>query len=244
MKWRLLFLFFALCIFINDTSAVEINNYVNDYAEIIDDTTEDELNSILKQIHESGESEYSIVTIDSLEGVSIESYSLDLAQGNLGDSEKNNGLLLLIAVEDRKYRFEVGRGIEYILNDAKVGRIGRVYLKPNFQAEQYSKGILEASLAVRSVLLGDETSDYYVTGNEVDTAVIANWTPVMLFIIFFVIFPLLGAIFKKKKSDNKYFNAAMGAVILFGGPRGGSRGGGFGGFGGGGFGGGGASSGW
>ena len=223
---------------------IEIKGLVNDYAGILSPEEENALDEILGQIFNSGEAQYSLVIIDSLEGTAIESYSLELSQGELGDTEKNNGLLLLVAIEDRKYRFEVGRGIEYILNDAKVGRIGRTYLVPNFKQGEYGKGILEASLSVKSILLGDTESTYYVR-ESVPAGQIAN-TIWFIFIFFFLfVIPLFGAMFSKRRSNNWYFNAALGAAILFGGGgRGGRGGGGFGGFGGGGFAGGGAGGGW
>jgi len=225
-------------------SVVEIKGFVNDYAEVINPEDKAAIEVIAKQIYDSGVAEYSVVTVNSLEGKDIEFYSLEVAQGNLGDSETNNGLLLLVALEDRKYRFEVGRGIEYILNDAKVGRVGRTYLVPHFQEDDYGTGIIEASKSIRSVLLGDNASEYYikeeVNYNKEDTYIFIF--KFIIFLVFFILIPLLAS--KKYQSRNKFFNAAMGAVILFGGRgRGGFGGGGFGGFGGGGFGGGGASGG-
>jgi len=227
---------------------IEIKEFVNDYAGIIDVGTKAQLDTDLKQIYDSGIAQYSIVTIKSLEGKDIFSYSLDLAQGHLGDTEKNNGLLLLVALEEREYRFEVGRGIEYILNDAKAGRIGRTYLVPNFKEGNYSKGILEASLAVKSILLGENYSEYYVSDEEYDQS--SEWIIFLVIIFFMFIIPAIinYAIWKRKNKD-KHFDAAAAAIILFGG-RGGHGGfggggsGGFGGFGGGGFGGGGAGGRW
>ena len=122
-----------------------IKTFVNDYANILNDSDEQQLSGLLNQLYSSNTAEFSVVTIKSLEGKSIEAYSLELAQEKLGDKEKNNGLLLLISVDDRAYRFEVGRGLEGDLNDAKIGRIGRTYLVPNFRSGDYSKGVLEAS---------------------------------------------------------------------------------------------------
>lgn len=228
-------------------SAVEIKGFVNDYAGIIAPEEKTQIEDALKQIYDSGIAQYSIVTVKSLEGKDIESYSLELAQGNLGDSKKDNGLLLLVALEERKYRFEVGRGIEYILNDAKVGRIGRTYLVPNFQNENYSKGILEASLAIKSVLLGEASSEYYVEGDKIYHLEVFGIVVAIIVIIFLLVLPvMISHATKKMKYKSKYFDAATGAVILFGGRggNGGFSGGGFGGFGGGGFGGGGAGGGW
>jgi uncharacterized protein len=222
----------------------EIKGFVNDYADIIDESTEQQLNPVLQQLYDTDTAQYSIVTVISLEGQDIESYSLNLAQGKLGDKEKNNGLLLLVSLEDRRYRFEVGRGLEYILNDAKVGRIGRYYLVPNFQEGNYGKGILEASLAVKSILMGENESEYYISENEGydEEQIRAVFFSLLVFLIIFS--NLFIFIARRRKFKNRYFDAAAAAIIIFGG-RGGSGGGhgGFGGFGGGGFGGGGASGG-
>lgn len=233
-------------------SQIEIKGYVNDYANIIDSPTKIELENNLKQIYDSGIAQYSIVTVKSLEGKDIQFYSLNLAQSHLGSSEKNNGLLLLVALDERQYRFEVGRGIEDVLNDAKVGRIGRNYLVPNFKAEDYNKGILEASLAVKSILLNNTASEYYINDQPQNFEKYSTLILFMVFILFFIILPAFIRYYAKKKNKDRYFNAATGAAILFGGRRGGGgglaggggSGGVFGGFGGGGFGGGGAGGNW
>jgi len=108
-------------------SAVSIEGYVNDYANILSSESS-EIESILKSLHTQGSAEFAIVTINSLEGRDIDGYAFELAEGKLGDKEKNNGLLLLVSLEDRKYRFEVGRGLEPVLPDIIVGRIGRIFL--------------------------------------------------------------------------------------------------------------------
>ena len=223
---------------------IELKGFVNDYADMLNEAEEQELNSLLKEVYDSKTAEYAVVTIPSLEDQSLESYSLSLAQGKLGDKEKNNGLLLLISLEDRKYRFEVGRGIEYILNDAKIGRIGRTYLVPNFKEENYGKGIIEASLAVKSILLDDKESVYYIAETSSDFRGNILSAFIFFFFVLIVLMPLLAVILKRYKSKNKYFDAAAGAIIIFGGRGSGSSGGGFGGFGGGGFGGGGAGGSW
>ena len=158
-------------------------------------------------------------------------------------------MLLLVSLKDRKYRFEVGRGIEPILNDAKIGRVGRTYLVENFKSGNYEKGIYEATLAVKTTLLGETDSMYYVK----ETSPIK--VPVRSFISLFFFMMMLMVVMSRMRSrrihgkSDDYFNAAFMAAVLFGGRgRGGSGGGfgggGFGGFGGGGFGGGGASGGW
>jgi uncharacterized protein len=245
MRIRNLCLFFILLIIpFVFAETVKINGFVNDYANIISSSDKIQIEDTLKSIYDSGVAQYSIVTIKSLEGRDIESYALELSQGNIGDSQKNNGLLLLVAVDDRKYRFEVGRGIEYILNDAKVGRVARNYIVPNFKDGNYGKGILEASIAIRDILLGNSS----LAIDETKTSLDPELTYIMLVLVIFFVIPFIINIFRLARKKKKYFDAATGALILFGGGRGGGGfsggSGGFGGFGGGSFGGGGASGGW
>src|SRR3989344_2697961 len=71
---------------------IKLNSYVNDYADVFTPTEEQELYAKLDSLKQQGVAEFAIVTINSLEGRDIESYSLEVAQGHLGNTEKNNGL--------------------------------------------------------------------------------------------------------------------------------------------------------
>jgi uncharacterized protein len=141
-----------LLLFIAMASAYEVKGFVNDYANIIPANHSALIEGELKQLYDSDTAQFAVVTIPSLDGGSLEDISYKMAQGTLGNKTSNNGLLLLIAFKDHKWRFEVGRGLEPILNDAKIGRIGREQITPNFKAGDYGKGIYEAVLAVKKEL--------------------------------------------------------------------------------------------
>jgi len=217
------------------TSALDITDFIQDDADVLSLAEEQELRSILKGLYDKELAEYAIVTIPRLEGKDITSYAWELAEGTLGDSQKNNGLLLLVALEDRKYRFEVGRGLEPLLPDGKIGRIGRTYLVPAFREEQFGAGIINASKAIHAVLSEDTNSSYYV--KEAAPSISLKWWMILILLLaLFIIPPFFG----RHRSGDDYFIAAMMASSM-------SRGrglGGFGGFGGGSFGGGGAGGGW
>ncbi len=237
MKWWAGILFILLLAMPVLALEGEIKTYVNDYAEILDAAQEQEISSKLAALQQQGLAEVAIVTIPSLEGRDIDGYALELAQGNLGDSEKNNGLLLLIAVEDRKYRFEVGRGLEPIFNDAKIGRIGRTYLVPAFKEEKYGEGIIAATQAIEQEL-HDPTA---LEQSEPISPIKALAFVFITLSIFASVFGFIARKVSRRWQNNDYFVAALAAASMFN-RRGGS--GGFGGFGGGGFGGGGAGGGW
>ncbi|MBD3203671.1 TPM domain-containing protein [Candidatus Woesearchaeota archaeon] len=231
-------------------SLVEINGFINDYAGVLTSSEKDQIKIILQDIFDSKKAEYAVVIVDSLEGSDIESYTLKITQGNLGDSEKNNGLLLLIAIEDRKYRFETGRGLEPVLPDIILARIGRNILKPEFKQGNYAEGIIKASSEIKAILVDNKVPDIQEEENELYYIL-----PILVFIILFVIlFSVIASSVsqkdkhKKKRDDSDFFIAGYALGNILRGGKGGFSGGGgfggFGGFGGGSFGGGGASGGW
>jgi uncharacterized protein len=226
----------------------KIEYFVNDYANLLTSEQKAEIEPILKEIYDSGKAEYAIVIINTLNGEDIEGYSYKLAEGNLGNKEKNNGLLLLIAVQDRKYRFEVGRGLEPELPDIIMGRIGRNYLEPNFKQGNYANGITEASLAISDILLNrtDPNSFEFNYANEIR---MDDYIPTFVIaLVIFIFFIFLITRSSKNRKDGDYFFAGWILGEMMKGGKGGSGGfsggGGFGGFGGGSFGGGGSSGGW
>jgi len=255
---KLRFKFFILLLLIQVSFAPVISaavrvpaqppNYVVDLAGIIDGNAEAALNSYLKELELKTSAQMVVLTITSLEGESIEEFSINLAhdQWKLGRKGKDNGLLLLVATQDKKYRFEVGYGLEAILPDSLVGSIGRQYLVPYFKKGDYSTGILTSTLAVINIIatdagvtLGDlprmEVRRGYRKVGSADLSPMGKLFSLLFFIAmiyFFIKHPRLA-----------FFLLLM--SMMGGGRRSGwSGGGGFGGGGGGGFGGGGASGGW
>lgn len=229
-----MFLLLALSV-----TAVSIDGLVNDEANVLTKDEERELEGVLRPLYDAGVAQYAVVTVPSLEGRDVEGYAFDLAEGVLGEREKNNGLLLLVAIEDRKYRFEVGRGLEPVLPDIVVGRIGREFLVPHFREGNYAAGILEASRAVSAKVQNETESSYYVAETQ------GRPNAAVFLLSFLLVIIIIGVIFSALagggRSDGDYFLTAWAASQMM---RGGGVGGGFGGFGGGGFGGGGASGGW
>lgn len=228
-----------------DPAKIKLAGFVNDYADVLTPEQELSLTNELKPYYDNGTAEIAIVTVKNLGGYDIESFTYKVSEGNIGNKELNNGLVILISVEDRKYRFEVGRGLEPYLNDAKVGRIGRNDLVPYFKEGDYYTGLFSAVQDIKAELDGTPGSERK-----------AGISPIVIFWIVLVIIMFVSIFFQayaqkynndvasgKRRKDNDSFLAALIAAQMLRGGRGGS-GGSFGGFGGGSFGGGGASGGW
>ena len=231
-------------------------NPVVDLAGIIDEAVENKINRYLKELEGQTTAQMAILTVKSLDGQSIEDFSLTIAHDKwkLGQKGKDNGVLLTVALNDRKYRIEVGYGLEGALPDSLVGDIGRQYLVPNFRKGDYSTGVYEASLVIANKIAADAgvtisaMPKLRVSKPEKKAVPAAGPFGKIISLVFFLIMVF---VFIK----NPRFFLALLLLSSIGGRRGpwGGSGGGFcgGGFGGGGFGGGGggfggggASGGW
>ncbi len=227
-------------------------NHVVDLAGIINDNVENNLNTYLLELEQKTTAQMVILTINSLDGESIDDFSIETAhkKWKLGQKDKDNGVLLVVALQDKKYRFEIGYGLEGTLPDSLVGSIGRDHLVPNFRKGDYSAGIFTAALAVITEIATD--AEIEITGMPKVRSTYpyrrAERKKPTLLGYMFSILVFIGIIYLAIKHPRLFMFFLI--MSMMGGGRrsgwgsgGGFGGGGFGG-GGGGFGGGGASGGW
>jgi len=142
-------------------SALEVpflSGRVNDDAHVLDAGTAARLEQTLKDHEAKTGQQVVVLTIPSLEGDALEDFSLKVSRTwKLGRAGKNDGILLLIAKDDRKMRIEVGYGLEGTLPDALCGRIIRDEIVPRFRENDFSGGISAGVGAILGVLAGDYT---------------------------------------------------------------------------------------
>ena len=101
-------------------------NYVNDFAGVLDASTQAQLNALCQQVDQKAQAQIAVVTVKSLDGQDEGSYAVALYQKwGIGAKGKDRGVLILLATEDRKVLLEVGYGLEPIIPDGKVGGFGR-----------------------------------------------------------------------------------------------------------------------
>lgn len=131
--------------------------YVQDYAGVMSGETKSRINNLGAQLAAKTKAQIVVVTIKSLEGGPPEDFALGiLRQWGVGDKQLNNGVVMLVAVDDRQSRIEVGYGLEGALPDAKTGRLQDEYMIPYFQKGDYDKGILNGYQA----LVGEVAKEY------------------------------------------------------------------------------------
>ncbi len=121
--------------------------HVNDYANVIEPEAERRLETILTNLKTVGDIEFAVVTVDTTGGQDIFDYTLSVARGwGIGAKEGDRaGLLLLVAVKDRKYFTQTSRHVEGDLPDGVLGQIQRARLVPPFKQGNFSKGITETA---------------------------------------------------------------------------------------------------
>ena len=143
----LVVLLLGFCLILTSVLAVDFpspTGYVNDFAGMLSPSFRQELESDLGEFEKETTVEITVATIESLQDNSLEDYAVRLFEGwQIGKKEKDNGLLILIAKEERKMRIEVGYGLEPIITDGRAGRIIRDKMRPAFKAGDYDLGVKE-----------------------------------------------------------------------------------------------------
>jgi uncharacterized protein len=126
---------------------------VTDLANVIDAGTEAELNGRLDQLERQTSSEIAVVTVPSLDGVPVDDYAVRLfKEWGIGQARQDNGVLVLVAPNEREMRIEVGYGLEGILPDGLAGEIIRDQFIPRFREDDYNGGIRDGVARVVDVV--------------------------------------------------------------------------------------------
>jgi len=152
-----LFLFLS-CLFA-EIPALKPSGFVNDYAGILSSREKEELENMVESIEEETSAEIAILLIDSLEGNSVEEYAAELFNSwGIGKKDKNNGVLILASLQERRIRIEVGYGLEPVLPDGLCGRIIRERIAPSFREGNYHKGLALGVDSIARAVKGEPSS--------------------------------------------------------------------------------------
>src|SRR5215467_3840925 len=158
---RPLFLFALALIAALPLSADDINNihptsYTTDLAGVIPSATKARLETLCTELQQKTRAQFAIITIVSLDDRPIEDYANDLFHHlGIGQKGENNGLLLLLAPRDRKYRIEVGYGLEPVINDARAGDAGRAMV-PFLRQGDYGSAVEIAAWQLAKFVADDK----------------------------------------------------------------------------------------
>ncbi|MGH9547529.1 MAG: TPM domain-containing protein [Terriglobales bacterium] len=155
IRVAIVLLAFPLLFLAEPVSQLQPTDYVNDFAHVLDQATIAQLDNICQQLDQKAHAQIAVVTVNSLDGSDIESYAVDLyKKWGIGSKATDHGVLILLAVQDRKYRIEVGYGLEPILTDGKVGSFGREAV-PLLRQNDYGGAVSLMTSRVADVIAQD-----------------------------------------------------------------------------------------
>lgn len=228
MKYLLLFIIFTFQLSLIAKDVPTLTGPVVDQANLFSSSFEQKLGQILQQYKNNTGAQLQVLTIESLEDESLESYSIKVTdRWKLGDASKDNGLLFLISKADRKMRIEVGRGLEGEITDILAGRIIE-QAKPYFRQQRYEDGTFFIMNTIVKLIGGE------IKASTISKKSRKKGLPFWIVIIFLIF------IFGRSRRNRSHWIYYSGGGSNWGG---GSSGGGWSG-GGGGFSGGGSSGSW
>ena len=206
--------------------------WVDDFAGVIGSEYKEKLNALISELEEKTSAEIAVVTVTSISPYGEIEYARQLFDNwKPGKKGKDNGVLVLLSIRERRWRIETGYGIEGILPDGLCGEIGRNYMVPYFKEAKFDEGLYYGVVAIAGVIAKDANVNLSALGdfkelpakNNIPSDSILSIL-VLSFIIGFIILTNYLS-YRQRKNGHYYGGWGYG---------GGSGGGGFGGGGGGG----------
>ncbi|MFP3726356.1 TPM domain-containing protein [Priestia filamentosa] len=174
--------------------------YVQDFAKVLDDKDKKELLELGRKLEDSTKAQIAILTVDSLKDSAPEEYINEAFRTyKLGDKELNNGILILLAMQEKKIRIEVGYGLEGAVTDAKSGQILDDFALPHLKEGHTSKALTETYKAVYNEVakeydLGDDFHQKVAHPKKEDDKI--EVSPIVLILIVVVVIILIILDFK------------------------------------------------
>ncbi len=142
------------------TSIPRLTGRVMDHADILSDQTKQSLTDLLRAHEDSTGNQIVVLTVASLGGEEIESFGLRAARSfELGTAERDNGILVVVAPQERKVRIEVGYGLEGIVPDVVAARIIRNEIIPRFREGDFDSGVEAGTTALLDAVEGEYHAD-------------------------------------------------------------------------------------
>ena len=220
--------------FAEQTKIPKLDQRVSDFTNTLSFQEWQSLDQLLKNFEDSSSTQIVVLLVNTLEDESIEEYANRTFEVNkIGQAKKDNGVLLVIAKQDRKLRIEVGYGLEGVLTDAVSSQIIRQDILPHFKSGNYFGGIVTGVDAIMRATAGE----YKVENKGKKAPAISTGLGIIvLLFVFFVLMPMMSARRRTIVGSNGHrYYSGWGYGGGWPGSFGSGSGSSFGGFGGGGF---------
>ena len=161
------------------------DNFLTDRADVISPDKETEINNLLSGIKKETSAEIAVLTIRTTGELPIEMYSIELAEEwKVGKKELDNGIIIIAAIDDRKWRIEVGYGLEGTIPDIMAKRVGEKNLVPYFKNSDYAGGFIATINDLNLLIKNDPTTIQEYKNDDLESL---NLIKILFFIGFIII---------------------------------------------------------
>jgi uncharacterized protein len=131
--------------------------HVNDFAGVMQSGTRQQLENILSEFKTKTGVEIVVAAVADMGGLDESTYAVELfKEWGIGSLERNDGLLVLVAVKERRLRIEVGYGLEHVITDGTAGQIRDQYMTPHLRNNDWDSGIAQGALAAATLIARDK----------------------------------------------------------------------------------------
>ena len=169
---------------------------VNDFAGILSPQERDSMEQLLRDLEHKTAAQVAVVTLESLEGGQIDDFTHKLFnRWGVGQKGKDNGVMLLVALRDRKARIEVGYGLEPVLPDVLCGRILNEALFPAFRQNRHAEGLVRAVRRIAGIVERGEPAPKLPPGSAGSAGEALPWYAAVFITLFLSLFVALGSFF-------------------------------------------------
>ncbi|QGM97926.1 TPM domain-containing protein [Methylocystis parvus] len=214
LRGLLLFLFsLAAALAFAAPNYPELTGRVVDQAGVLQESTKAGLTSKLRDLENKSSIQLAVATIKSLDGYDVETYANGLFRyWKLGEAKKNNGVLFLVAPNERKMRIEVGYGLEGVLTDALSKVIIASAVTPKFKAGDFNAGVENGVDGIIEVLSGDRSE--WAKRLPPQPSAFEEMLPLLIFALFIFIFIMMARSAGRPTNYRRYRRGGPPIIIL------------------------------
>jgi uncharacterized protein len=190
--------------------------FVSDYAKVIDQQTESELNTSLQNLSKEKGIEIAVVTVNDLDNDTVENFAVKLfEEWGIGNKENDSGILFLIAPNERQVRIEVGYGMESTVTDLISNQIIQKVMIPRFKEDNYSQGIKDGVLTTIGIINKTVDPATFTSDNKGNLSILKHINPEFVLFFIFMILSIFARIFSRTKSWwlGGFVGAGIGVVV-------------------------------
>ena len=191
------------------------SSYVNDYAGVITEKDKTSMEEVAKEVEEKTGAQIAVLTVKSMEPyASIDEFGMAVAEKwKVGEKGKDTGIIIILAMDERKVRIEVGYGLEGIFNDARVGRILDNTIIPYFRGGDFSAGLRRGMFKIADTIGTEMNVELDERAKMQDN----NFTERLCMLIFFIIFVSIFLMMIRRmknamRTGRRYYGSSFGAM--------------------------------